>query len=62
MCTEHSACHGFIKHSASEKFIRSEHSEMIIVDDTPAALINKIEQYEHPISTKVEWAKKQSNI
>lgn len=38
----------FLDRSVGERFVRAEHREMILVDDSPAALLDRIEAYDAP--------------
>ena len=47
----------FLNHSVAERFIRREHRSMILVADTPTALLQKLQEYRAPIVEK--WIDKQ---
>ena len=46
----------FLNHAVAEEFIKAEHKNMLIVDDSPIALLNAIEAYEAPTVSK--WISK----
>jgi len=47
----------FLNHSVAERFIRREHRSMILVADTPTALLQKLQEYRAPVVEK--WIDKQ---
>lgn len=38
----------FIEHSVSQRFVRKEHRDMVLVDDTPEGLLSQFFQYKAP--------------
>ena len=42
----------FLDHAVVEKFLRAEHRQMLQVDDSPIALLNKFRDYEAPVIEK----------
>jgi uncharacterized protein (TIGR00730 family) len=42
----------FLDHQVAERFIRSEHREMLIVDREPESLLRRFEEYRPPTVTK----------
>ncbi|MBA4317775.1 MAG: TIGR00730 family Rossman fold protein [Flavobacterium sp.] len=46
----------FLDHSVSEKFIEHEHRSMILIDDDPESLLDKLINFEPPKANKVKWA------
>lgn len=45
----------FLDHQVQEGFVRAPHREMLMVDDDPARLLDRMEVYEPPVVTK--WIK-----
>ncbi len=45
----------FLDHAVSQRFIRSEHRQMVLVHDEPDELLDLMEAYEQPIVDKAEW-------
>lgn len=51
----------FLDHTVEEKFIEPEHREMILIDEDPAALLEKFENYKPPKVDKAEWVLRMLN-
>jgi predicted Rossmann-fold nucleotide-binding protein len=47
----------FLNQAVVENFIRKEHRGMIIIDDKPRRLLEKMEDYQAPKINKSEWIK-----
>jgi len=47
----------FLNHTVAERFIRRDHRSMILVADTPTALLQKFQEYRAPVVEK--WIDKQ---
>lgn len=45
----------FLDHAVSQRFIRSEHRQMVLVHDEPDGLLDLLESYEQPMVDKAEW-------
>lgn len=45
----------FLDHQVQEGFVRAPHRDMLMVDDDPARLLDRMEAYEPPVVTK--WIK-----
>jgi hypothetical protein len=45
----------FLDHQVEEGFVRAPHREMLLLDDDPARLLDRMEAYEPPVVTK--WIK-----
>ena len=45
----------FLDHQVQEGFVRAPHREMLMIDDDPARLLDRMESYEAPVVTK--WIK-----
>jgi uncharacterized protein (TIGR00730 family) len=43
---------GFVEHATAEGFLRPQHAAMVLVADTPAALLARMEDYEPPVVQK----------
>jgi len=48
----------FISHTANEQFIQPEHHELILVEETPAALLDRMTAYVAPQVDKATWARR----
>jgi len=48
----------FINHTADQQFIQPEHRELILVAETPAALLDRMTAYEAPQVDKATWARR----
>ena len=46
----------FLDHAVGEQFIQSAHRSMLLVDESPDALLDKFEGYQPPSVNKSEWA------
>ena len=46
----------FLDHTVEEQFVEPEHRAMLLVDEDPAALLNKFRSYEPPEVDKAAWA------
>jgi len=47
----------FVNHTADQHFIQPEHRELILVDETPAALLDRMAAYVAPRLDKATWAR-----
>jgi uncharacterized protein (TIGR00730 family) len=45
----------FLDHAVEQKFVEPLHREMIVIDESPAGLLNKFEVYQAPVSNKAAW-------
>ena len=52
----------FLDHIARERFIGSEHRQMIIVEENPGVILDKFACYNPPEIDKAAWAKRESNF
>ena len=50
----------FLDHTVNERFVELEHRSMILVDEDPEKLIQKLETYHPPILDKAKWVLKLS--
>jgi uncharacterized protein (TIGR00730 family) len=48
----------FLDHAVSERFLRAEHRAMLLVDDDPAALLDRMERFRAPVVEK--WIDRES--
>ena len=48
----------FINHTADQQFIQPEHRELILVEKTPVALLDRMTAYEAPQVDKATWARR----
>ena len=46
----------FIDHTAGQQFIQPEHRKLILVEETPAALLDRLATYVAPRVDKAAWA------
>lgn len=46
---------GFLDHSVEQEFIRTEHRAMLLVDDEPSRLLERIEIQQVPVYDKAAW-------
>ncbi len=46
----------FLDHVAAERFVQPEHRAMVLIDDDPAALLDRFATYQAPVVDKAEWA------
>jgi hypothetical protein len=46
----------FLDHAVRERFIQPENRSMVLVDEDPAALLEKFRSYRAPEADKAEWA------
>ena len=46
----------FLDHAVAEQFLPSQHRSMLMVDENPAALLDKFETYQPPVADKAAWA------
>ncbi|MFC2132983.1 TIGR00730 family Rossman fold protein [Bacteroidota bacterium] len=46
----------FLDHTVDQKFVESEHRNMIVIDDNPSELIKKFKEYIPPETDKARWA------
>ena len=56
VCHYYDAILGFLDCAVSEQFIDREHRDMVLVDETPGALLDRFEAYKPPTSDKAAWA------
>lgn len=42
----------FLDHSVNEGFVREEHRQMLLVDDSPAGLLEQMADYQSPVTEK----------
>ena len=45
----------FLDHAMEQQFIRPEHRSMMVVDDRPARLLERLETYQAPQVDKADW-------
>jgi uncharacterized protein (TIGR00730 family) len=48
----------FIDHAVRQQFIDPTHRELLLIDDSPEALLDKLVAWEPPAIDKVAWAKR----
>jgi uncharacterized protein (TIGR00730 family) len=60
VCGYYAPLTAFFDHMHAEQFVDTEHRNMVIVEDTPAALLARFERYHPPLSDKAAWAKRNS--
>ena len=58
VCGYYSKLIDFLDHIVAERFVREEHRSMILVAETPDALLRKFQEYEAPVVEK--WIDKHS--
>lgn len=51
----------FMGHTVSEQFVTKEHHSMILIDQTPAGLLQQFEAYQPPMVDKAKWALELTN-
>lgn len=51
----------FIDTLVDQKFVQAEHRDMIIVEQNPQTLLQKIFDYQHPTANKAKWLVKLSS-
>lgn len=55
------ACHyydglmAFVDHAVAENSVQDEHRSMLLVEEDPVALVDRLESYEHPLTDKTKW-------
>jgi uncharacterized protein (TIGR00730 family) len=47
---------GFLDHAVGEQFIQPEHRSMLLVDESPEALLDRFQAYQPPQVDKTAWA------
>jgi uncharacterized protein (TIGR00730 family) len=48
----------FLDHAVDQLFVQPEHRAMILVDDDPAALLDRFDTYQPPHLDKAEWVRR----
>ena len=56
VCQYYQKFSDFLAHVADQRFIAKEHRELVLVDDSPLALLEKFESYCPPNIDKAAWA------
>lgn len=56
MCGYYTRLVSFLDHAVAEQFLQSQHRSMLMVDESPAALLNRFEAYQPPKADKAAWA------
>jgi len=46
----------FLDHMSDQHFVNEKHREMILIDNDPEILLNKLNSYQHPNVDKSTWA------
>ena len=49
---------GFLEHAVAERFVREEHREMLIVEDEPARMLERLKNFD-PASLTPKWIDRQ---
>jgi uncharacterized protein (TIGR00730 family) len=52
---------GFLNHLVDQQFLEVEHRSMLLIDDDPAALLDRFETYQPPTADKAAWALQLNN-
>ena len=50
----------FLSHAVKENFVEKEHRDMVIVEENPKKLLERIASFKPPTKDKVKWALKAS--
>jgi len=61
VCQYYGCMMSFLDHAVSEQFIQSAHRSMVLVDESPDALLDKSEGYQPPGVDKAEWILRMTN-
>jgi len=61
VCRYYDRLMGFLDHVAEQQFIKSEHLDMLLIDENPEVLLKKFEKYQSPKSDKTAWVLQMSN-
>jgi uncharacterized protein (TIGR00730 family) len=61
VCQYYAWLTSFLDHAVGEQFIQSAHRSMLLVDESPDALLDKFEGYEPPSVDKAEWILRMTN-
>ena len=56
VCGYYSKLVGFLDHAVAEQFLQSQHRSMLVMDESPAALLDRFEAYQPPVADKAAWA------
>ena len=56
ICHYYDSILGFLDCAVSEQFIDQAHRDMVLVDESPGALLDQFEAYKPPTSDKAAWA------
>jgi uncharacterized protein (TIGR00730 family) len=46
----------FVDHAVEQRFVESQHRDMLLVDTDPARLLGRFKEYQPPIVDKAKWA------
>jgi uncharacterized protein (TIGR00730 family) len=56
VCGYYTSLIGFLDHAVAEQFLQSQHRSMLVVDESPTALLDRFEAYQAPKVDKAAWA------
>ena len=56
VCGYYTKLVGFLDHAVAEQFLQSQHRSMLVMDESPAALLDRFEAYQPPVADKAAWA------
>jgi len=56
VCGYYTKLVGFLDHAVAEQFLQSQHRSMLVMDESPAALLDRFEAYQPPVADKATWA------
>lgn len=45
----------FLDHTVAENFVQQEHRAMLIVEESPSAIVDRLASYQHPSVDKTKW-------
>lgn len=54
-CGYYDALMAFVDHAIAEGFLHEAHRSMLLVEEQPAALLERLESYENPTVDKTRW-------
>lgn len=62
VCQYYSGLMTFLNHAADQRFIESEHRSMLLIDEHPDALLDKLAVYQPPAVDKAKWVLQMASI
>jgi uncharacterized protein (TIGR00730 family) len=62
VCQFYDGLIAFLDHAMTQQFIEPEHRSMLLIDDSPDALLDKFASYKAPLMDKAQWVIHMTNL